>query len=234
MHGYTFTLIKAIVSFISLLFLTRLMGRRHLSQITFFDYIVGITIGSIVATIISDRTVNIWDGVISTLVWALMSMIVSYLNLKSIVLRKLTDGEPKIVIKNGIIDDKKLEKSGYNIGDLLMQLRQKDVFDLEEVEFALLEPNGDLSVLKKSQYNSVTPKDLNINTKYKGLITEVILNGNILKSHLKMLKKDKAWLIKQLKASKINKIEDVIYAGVSEDGKLEIVLKNNLSNVMKI
>ena len=234
MHGYTFTLIKAIVSFIALLFLTRLMGRRHLSQITFFDYIVGITIGSIVATIISDRTVNIWDGVISTLVWALMSIIVSYLNLKSIVLRKLTDGEPKIVIKNGIIDDKNLKKSGYNIGDLLMQLRQKDVFDLEEVEFALLEPNGYLSVLKKSPYNPVTPKDLNINTKYKGLITEVILNGRILKSHLKMLKKDKAWLIKKLKVSRVNKIEDVIYAGVSEDGKLEIVLKNNLSNVKEI
>lgn len=233
MNGYLITFLKAVVSFIVLLILARLMGRRHLSQITFFDYIVGITIGSVVATIISDRTVNPWDGIISTSVWALMSILISYINLKSITMRKLTDGEPIIVMKNGTIDDRKLKKSGYNIGDLLMQLRQKDVFDLAEVEFALLEPNGHLSVLKKSNYNPVTPKDLNISSEYKGLIIELILNGNILKSHLKIVHKDKAWLMKELKKRKVEKIEDVIYAGVSNDGQLEIVLKNNLSKVYK-
>lgn len=231
MHGYSFTLLKSIVSFVALLLLTRLMGRRHLSRITFFDYIVGITIGSIVATIIADRTVDIWDGIIATLVWALMSILVSYLNLKNITVRKLTDGEPLIVINKGTVDDSKLKKSGYNIGDLLMLLRQKDIFDLKEVEFGLLEPNGELSILKKTPYNPVTLGDLNIPAKYEGLITEVILNGNILESHLNILKRDKAWLLKQLESRKVNKIEEVIYAGVSEDGELEIILKNNLSKV---
>lgn len=234
MHGYTLTLLKAIVSFISLLFLTRLMGRRHLSQITFFDYIVGITIGSVVATIIADRTVNFWDGVISTLVWALLSILVSYLNLKSITIRKLTDGEPLIVISKGTIDDTKLKKSGYNMGDLLMLLRQNGIFDLKEVEFGLLEPNGELSILKKSSYNPVTPSDLNIPTKNKGLITEVVLNGTILESHLQIIQKDKDWLMKQLQARKVIKIEEVIYAGVGEDDQLEIVLKNNLSKVNNV
>ena len=110
-----------------------------------------------------------------------------------------------------------------------MQLRQKDVFDITEVEFAILEPNGDLSVLKKSQYNTVTTKDLNIPTSYKGLMTELILNGQIMISHLEMMNLDIEWLLNQLKIRNINNIDEVIFAAIQTDGQLYIALKNKIN-----
>ncbi|MBO0576555.1 DUF421 domain-containing protein [Clostridium botulinum] len=119
-----------------------------------------------------------------------MSILFGYISLKNLSFRKIVDSEPLIIIQNGTINDKNMAKSRYHIGSLLMQLRQKDVFDITEVEFAILEPNGDLSVLKKPQYNTVTTKDLNIPTNYKGLMTEIIINGEIMHSHLKMINVD--------------------------------------------
>jgi len=122
-----------------------------------------------------------------------------------------------------------MAKSRYHIGDLLMQLRQKNVFDITEVEFAILEPNGDLSVLKKPQYNTVTTKDLNIPTNYKGLMTELIINGQIMRYHLKMINVDIEWLLNQLKMRNITNVNDVIFAALQTDGQLYIALKNKIT-----
>jgi uncharacterized membrane protein YcaP (DUF421 family) len=138
----------------------------------------------------------------------------------------MVESEPLIIIQKGNVNDKNMAKSRYHIGDLLMQLRDKDVFDITEVEFAILEPNGDLSVLKKSQYNSITPKDLSIPTKDKGLMTELIINGEIMLPQLKMLHLDVEWLLNQLKTKSIKNIEDVIVAILQTDGQLYIVLKD--------
>lgn len=190
MSGYFNIFLRSIISFIGLLVLTRLMGRKYLSELTYFDHIVSITIGSIVASVAVDRSVNTIDGIIATITWSIFPILVGYISLKNLFFRKIVDSEPLIIIQNGTINDKNMAKSRYHIGDLLMQLRQRNIFDITEVEFAILEPNGDLSVLKKSQYNTVTPKDLNILTNYKGLMTELIINGQIMNSHLKMMNLD--------------------------------------------
>lgn len=228
MREYFFAFLKSTISYIALLSLTRIMGKKQLSQMTSFDYIVGITIGSIVAAISVDRRINDIDGIIATMCWAVLPIVTGYIGLKSIKFRRLTDGESSILIDKGQVNDNNMRKARYNMKDLLMQLRQKDIFDLAEVDYALLEPNGQLSVLKKQEYHNVTLKDLNIKTPYKGLVIDVIINGEVLYNHLNMIKKDEEWLKKELKNKKVEDINKIIYAGITNDNKLEVVLMNNL------
>lgn len=116
----------------------------------------------------------------------------------------------------------------------LMQLRDKGVFDITEVEFALLEPNGELSVLKKSQYNPVSSKDLNSSTYYKGLMTELIIDGRVISQHLQVIGKDTQWLFDQLKSRNIYNIKDVVLAGFQTDGQLFVSLKNDTTGIHSI
>nr|WP_080283428.1 YetF domain-containing protein [Clostridium botulinum] len=164
------TFYKPLIIFMVLFILIRITGKRHLSEITYYDYISGITIGAIAGTTSVDESISIYRGIIALVVWIIVPIIISYINIKNLSYRRLTVGEPLVLIKNGTVNDVNLKKARYNIEDLLMQLHKKDVFNLSEVEFALLEIDGELSVLKKPPYNTVTPKDLNISTLPKGLI----------------------------------------------------------------
>ncbi len=222
-------LFRSVIAFAVLLLFTRLMGRKQLSQITFFDYIVGITIGSIAASMAVDESIPVIDGVIALVVWCVLPIIIGIIALKSIKFRTFIDGAPKIVIQNGVILNRNMKKEKYNIGDLLMQLRDKDIFDIREVEFAVLEPNGTLSVLKKSENQSPTKQDLNINTEYMGLMTELIIDGDILTKHLQSIGKDKAWLVKELSKLNITETKNIIFCGLLSDGKLYVSQRNNIT-----
>ncbi|WP_234123734.1 YetF domain-containing protein [Clostridium hydrogenum] len=223
-------LYNSLIIFIVLFILIKITGKKHLSEITYYDYISGITIGAIAGTASVNENVSIYNGIVGLLTWIIVPMIISYINTKSLSHRRLTVGEPLILIKNGIVNDLNLKKARYNIDNLLMQLRKKDVFNLSEVEFALLEVDGELSVLKKSPYNAATPKDLNISTPYKGLILNLIVNGRIIETNLKLAGKDSEWLKAQLHLKKVNDLQDVIFAGFTSDEQLQIVTKNNLLN----
>lgn len=223
-------LYNSLIIFIVLFILIKITGKKHLSEITYYDYISGITIGAIAGTASVNENVSIYNGIIGLLTWIVVPMIISYINMKSLSHRRLTVGEPLILIKNGIVNDLNLKKARYNIDNLLMQLRKKDVFNLSEVEFALLEVDGELSVLKKSPYNAATPKDLNISTPYKGLILNLIVNGRIIETNLKLAGKDSEWLKAQLHLKKVNDLKDVIFAGFTSDEQLQIITENNLLN----
>jgi uncharacterized membrane protein YcaP (DUF421 family) len=197
-----------------------------LSQITYFDYVSAITIGTIAGSIAIEDNVGIIKGTIVMVVWILIPVIMSYIGSKNLTFERKTVGEPIILIRNGTLDYSNLKKTKYNIEDLLMQLRKKDVFDISEVEFALLEVDGELSILKKSEYSTVTPKDLSISTPYKGMTLSLIINGRVLESNLELAGKDKAWLNDQLKQRNMNIIEDVIYGGYTSDGRIELFTKN--------
>lgn len=221
---------KPLIVFIGLFILIRITGKKQLSEITYYDYISGVTIGAIAGAASLDEKVSIYKGIIALAVWIIVPVIISYINIKNLSSKRLTTGEPLILIKNGTVNDINLKKARYNIEDLLMQLRKKDVFNLSEVEFALLEIDGELSVLKKAPYNTVTPKDLNISTPYKGLTLNLIVNGRIIESNLVLAEKDRAWLKQQLHLKNVKDITDVIFAGFTSDKQLEVITKNNLSN----
>lgn len=228
MNIYMQALYRSIIIFLGLFILVRVTGKKHLSEITYYDYISGITIGAIAGSASVNEKVSIYSGLIALVVWIVIPVIVSLFNLKNLSCRRVTVGKPLILIKNGVVDDANLKKARYHIEDLLMQLRKKDVFNLAEVEFALLEIDGELSVLKKAPCNSVKAKDLNLATPYQGLILNLIINGRIIESNLELSGKDESWLFDQLRSNNINNIEEVIFAGFTSDQQLQIVTKNNL------
>ena len=149
--------------------------------------------------------------------------IIEYVSLKSGKIRNILDGEPTIVIKKGLIQKDSLKKMRLNIDDLTMLLRTNNVFSILDVEYAILEPNGDLSVLNKEAKQLVTKKDMNIelNTE-KHIPSEIIVDGKIVYKNLEELGKTKEWINNELKNNKIDSIKDVFYAELQENGQLYI------------
>lgn len=214
--------VRAIISFFSLLIFARILGKQQISQLTFFDYTLGITIGSIAAELTVDLSSRAWPHWVGLLSWALLGFIMEYITLKWRYAAKYIEGEPTIVIMNGKIMENALRKMKYNVSDIMEQLRNKDVFDLNEVEFAIIESNGQLSVLKKTQYLNVTCGDLNINKNKSGISTELIYDGVLIEENLKQLNKDKKWLMNQLKSFDIKDASEVFLATLNPGGSLYV------------
>ncbi|MFW6287692.1 MAG: YetF domain-containing protein [bacterium] len=217
---------RTLVIFILLAVLTRLVGRRLLSQITFYEFVTGVTIGTIAGAYVVNAIRGLYV-LISPVVLTLCATGLSFILLKSLKMRKVIEGEPVVIIQNGKILEENMKRSRYSLDSLEMQLRVKGVFNINEVEFAVLEPHGQLSVLKKTPYNPVTPKDLNLSTEYKGLATEIIKDGILLEQNLRQNNLDFKWLYKQLNSQGINSIEEVMLATLNTDGSLYLDLKNS-------
>jgi len=214
--------VRGIIAFLTLLIFTRILGKQQVSELTFFDYIHGITIGSIAATLTTDLSSRAWPHWVGLATWTAAVWFLQWVSLRSRAVAKYINGEPVILIMNGQIMEKNLKKMRYTLDDLLIQLRHRGIFDLKEVEFALLETTGQLSVLKKSQYAPVTPHDLKIPTKYKGLSTELIYDGKVIDINLKRFNLDRAWLEQQLKAQGIQSPREVFLALLNTEGELYV------------
>jgi uncharacterized membrane protein YcaP (DUF421 family) len=218
---------RSILTYFVLVIFTRAMGRKQISQLTYFDYVVGITIGSIAAEVAVAKNVKIFDGIISLLIWTVLTILISIITLKNIKLRLLIDSEPLLIIDKGRAIYKNMKKARYNIGDLLMQLRDKDIFNITDVEIAILEPDGKLSILKKAEQTLVTIGDMNIKKPKIGMMVDLVLDGNFISSHLSLIQKDEAWVLAQLKARNINNLKDVVFAGIQADKQIYIITKDD-------
>jgi len=191
--------IRAVAAFVSMMIFTRILGKKSISQLTFFHYILGITIGSIAATLSTDvslKPIPQWVGLAT---WVALALVFEWIILKNRWWAKMLDGEPTILIHNGKIMERNMAANHYQITELLEELRGKGVFNPADVEFAILETSGNLSVLKKSQAQPVTPENLNIPTRYEGVPTEVVQEGQVITQNLKQLNLDKKWLLSRSK-----------------------------------
>ncbi len=206
--------------------LSRLVGKKLLGQITFFDFVTGITLGTIGGAFVTTEVKGNYV-LVSAIVFALLAMLTGYITLKNVTLRKLIEGEPIILMQKGKILEENMIKIRYNQDDLMMQLREKDIFDMDEVDYAILEPHGRLSVLKKSEHKTVTLKDLNIVSSNKGISTEIIRDGRIQEMNLKDLNLSHEWLYNQLITKGVAKVEEVFLATLSGDGKLYVDLNDD-------
>ncbi|HEX6593155.1 MAG TPA: DUF421 domain-containing protein [Bacillota bacterium] len=213
-------IVRAIIGFFSLLIFTRMLGKQQISQLTFFDYILGITIGSIAATLTTDLTSRAWPHWVGLFAWAFLVYIIQLITLKWRKASVYIAGEPTIIIMNGKVMEGVMKKLRYRASDLLEQLRREGVFDIKEVEYAILETDGKFSVLKKSQHQPVTPNDLGITTPYKGLSTELIYDGQLFKTNLKQVDKDEEWLKNQLRARGFGSYREVFLAVIDASGNL--------------
>lgn len=226
MHTIFETSIRTFIGFVVLLILTRLLGKKQLSQITFFTYITGIALGNIAGDMVVHRDIKLIDGITGLIVWSILTFMVELISLKSSKARVYLDGEPTIVIKKGTIMQKELAKQRLNMDDLTMLLRLNNVFSIQDVDYAILEPNGELSVLKKSLLESVIKKDIQIkpdNRMY--LPTEIIVDGKLVEKNLKELNINDEWVFDQIKKSGISSVKDVFFAELQSDGTLYLSKK---------
>lgn len=216
--------LQTLVSFVVLLFLTRLLGKQQVSQLTFYEYLNGITFGSIAANMATDDLANAPDHLIGLVSYGLLTLAVSRMALKNRKFRKMVTGEPVIVIQDGNILEDNLREMNMDLDELTMLLRAENIFDYKELELAIVEQSGALSVLKKPAYQGVTRKDLQIKEKSKGLAVEVIIDGQIIYENLRAMDLDGRWLVEQLRQRKIANASQVCLATVNKQRKLQIDL----------
>lgn len=217
-------IVRTIISFFTLLIFTRILGKQQMSDLTFFDYINGITIGSMAATLATDLSSKAWAHWIGLAVYVAIVYGLQQLDLKSRFFSKVVDGEPVVLMQNTKILEHNLKKSKLTKDGLMMLLREKNIFNPMQVEYAIFEPNGKLSVIPKAEYQPLTPKDLNIPVPPAGLTTELIIDGVLLEQNLIQRKKDREWLDLQLKAHGVKDIKEVSFAAILPDDQLYLDL----------
>jgi uncharacterized membrane protein YcaP (DUF421 family) len=219
------------IAFITLIVLTRIMGRKEISQMTFFNFVSAISIGTLGASLAIDSSISIRNGLIALIAWSAFTIITGFLDIKSPKFRLAVEGQPVIVIKNGKIMDKALRKVRLDLDALNTLLRKKNVFSVSDVNYAIFEIDGTLSVMIKEPKQPLTKSDMNIQQKNDSafpMSTSVISDGKMNEENLEKLNLDKLWLEKELKISGINSITDVFYAEVKSDGTLYIDTKNDV------
>ena len=222
-------ILKPTIAFVLLLILARLLGKKQMSQMTFFNYVTGITIGSLAANIITFNDKHIWDEVVGLIWWCALTALLAYITLKSTKLRLLMDDQPDILIKKGIFQKKELKSTRISIDDLSMLLREQGIFSIKEVDYAILEPSGKLSVLKVQDQINVTRADMSIPTyDLKYLPAQIISDSRVIHKNLKGYGLNLQWLENELRHQKINSIHEVFYAEIQSDGTLYAITNEQL------
>jgi uncharacterized membrane protein YcaP (DUF421 family) len=223
-------IVRTTVTFSVLLLLARILGKEQLSQLTFFNYITGITIGSISGEIVAHDDTHYLNAVTSLIWWSLLTILVSYISLKSSRAKALLDDKPMIIIKNGKILEGNLKKSRLPLGDLNMLLRIQGIFSVKDVHFAVLETNGELSVFKKVAQQSATKQDVKAQIVVpKYMPTTIIADGKIIEKNLPDQGLTEEWVIKQLKNHGVNSVQQVFYAEIESDGTIYMDLREDNS-----
>lgn len=215
-------LVRSIIGFFSILIFVRILGKQQISQLTYFDYVLGITIGSIAATLTTDLSSRAWPHWIGLLSWAALGYLIEGITLKWRYAGKYLEGEPTIVIMNGKIMESALKKLKYRVSDILALLRNKDIFDVSKIDFAIIEPNGQISVLLKPEYLPVVNKDMNIQVPPTGISSELIYDGIVIEENLRQLDKDIPWLMDQLRKQGIKDVSEVFLATLNPAGDLYV------------
>lgn len=227
---------RALSSLITLFLITKMLGKKQVSQLSLFDYVIGISIGNFAAEMTINLESNEINGIWAVILFGVFAYLISYLTMKSIVLRRFFMGTPTTLIQDGKILEKNLKKMKFDINDMLEEIRTAGYFDLSQVEYAILEPNGEVSILPKAEYRPLTPKDMKIKVEKEGLCSNVIIDGKIMYNNLGIIDKDEKWLNNQLKAKGYGDISKILLATVDIKDKLVIYERNydlNAKNVLE-
>lgn len=223
-------ILRSTLSFFTILLLARIIGKKQLSQLTFFHYITGITIGSIAAEISANQEIQFWDAIVSLIWWTVLTLLISFIAIKNSKARFLFDDRPTILIQNGTIIKHGMKKARLHTDELSMLLREQGIFSFDEVLYAVFETNGELSVLKKPAKSVATKQDVKADTTIPPYMpTEVISDGKINMKNLNEINLTAEWLQNNLKKKNIENVEDVYFAQVLENGSLYISLNSGKS-----
>ncbi|ADU26711.1 DUF421 domain-containing protein [Ethanoligenens harbinense] len=206
---------RSIFAFIILLALGRIVGRKMISRITFFDFIIGVTLGSLGVRLALGADDSLLGNIVAGITIILMVLLIDVCNLKSYLFRKLEEGKPIILVENGIIHEKNLKKVRISLNKLLMLLREKDVFNMDDVYYAIIENDGELSVLLKPDRQALKAADMNVPISPINLPLDLIIDGKIIYENLVQSGHDIEWITAQLKSQNIRSEKDVLYACIN-------------------
>ena len=213
-------ILTSLLSAVSLFVIAKIMGHKQMAQLDFFDYITGITIGSIAAELATELE-KPWKPLIAMATYGLVAVALTILAHKFPKTRKYINGTPTIVMDNGKLYRKNMKKAKLELSEFMVLCRQEGYFNINDIETAIFEYNGRITILPKSEKKPLTPEDMKLTPEKAEIYTEIIMDGRILHENLKRLGLDLTWLDKQLKKQKYNNAQE-IYLGICDKG-------NNLS-----
>lgn len=217
---------RTILVLIILFFITKMMGKKQISELNFFDYVVGITIGSIAADISLDIEKNMIAGIAALFIYGFISYIISFVSIKSILARRFFIGVPTVLVEKGKIIESGLKKSKIDVNDLLMEARENGYFNLDEIDYALMEVNGNISFLPKEKEKPVTKRDMKIKCSNEGLTVNAIIDSKYMVNNMKAINKDKEWLDHELKVNGYDNYDNILLTTIDNNYKVTIYEKN--------
>lgn len=212
--------IRTLILYALVVITMRIMGKRQIGQLQPFELVIAIMISELAAVPMQNTGIPLLNGIIPILTLLFAQISLSFIGIKSTKARAIICGRPSILIENGKIKEPQLRKEMYTLNDLLEQLRIKDIHNISDVEFAVLETNGQLSVIPKSQKRAVNPQDLNIPTQYEGLSLDIIVDGNISFENLRLANLDVNWLTNKLSEFGVKDAKNVLFASLDSEGNL--------------
>lgn len=222
--------ILSATSFAVLFLLTKLIGNRQMSQLSLFDYIIGISIGSIAAEMATSLEKDFLHPIIAMAIYALFSVLIGLITRKSIRSRKFFESSPLILIDNGKLYYDSFKKSKMDINEFLMQCRINGYFNIADIHTAVLEANGKVSFIPKSVLRPATSEDLGISPEQAELVSNVVTDGNIIEQNLKLIGRDINWLKNEIKSQNAGPLEDIFLATCDMNGNLSIYHKHTRNN----
>ncbi|WDL97981.1 DUF421 domain-containing protein [Alicyclobacillus sp. ALC3] len=222
---WSFIVLSSFVTFAVLLALVRWIGSTQLTQLTYFNWVAGAAMGNMAANMMTTTDKSTWvASCLSLVMFTLATIIASYIALKNRHFRRVTSGEPVVLIHKGALLRENLRKSKVNLDVLLMTLREKGYFSYGDIEYGILEPTGNLSILPTQASQSASKEDLvegpDLSPKGQGPYIEIVIDGEVDRDKLKSTNHDQAWLESVLERHKINSLADVLYLAVNEQGDI--------------
>ena len=222
--------LTALGSFAALFIIAKFIGRKQVSQLDFFDYITGITIGSIAAEMATELE-EPWKPLIAMIIYGSVTLLLSSVTIKFPRVRKFLNGTPTILMDHGKLYRENLKKSKLDLSEFMVMCRQQGYFDLTDIQTAVFEYNGKLTILPVSSQRPATPNDLNLAPEQELLFTELIMDGRVLDENLSRMGLNRVWLEKQLKASGVQSADEVFLAVCDRNLKFVLFKKVQISDI---
>ena len=213
------TFFRAILLYIVVLIVMRLMGKREIGQLQPFELAISIMIADLAATPMAESGVPITNGIMPILGLLVMHLIISMVNIKSTKAREIICGKPSLLIYRGKIDQKVLKKERFTINELEERLRDNNIFNVGDVEYAILETSGQVTVIQKPEKRNTIPEDFGILPEYEGIPYDLVIDGKVMHQNLKTIGRDYNWLVKEVEKFKIKPHQALV---VTYDGKGQI------------
>ena len=214
--------LKGSIAVTYLFLVIKMLGKKQISELNIFDYIIGLSLGNIAAEMTVNDEISIIGGLVSMTVYGVFSLLVSFVTAKSILARRFFTGFPVVLIGEGKISKEQLKKCKIDVNDLLQDARESGYFNINEINYAIMEPSGKISFLPKSKYQPVTPNDMKLKVSENSLNANLVIDGNIMEKNIKAIGHDKKWLLTRLKKEGYADVSNLLLVTCDNKEKLTI------------